>query len=234
MSASPFVMFGNIHLLTIVAIVVVSIILPLSYKNKSQKDKSLMNKIIAFIILSHVVISPYKDLYILSNPYDWREVLPFHMCDLSEIFMAWFLLGGKKILYKCAFFWGLGGATMAILTPDISHHDLDYVFFMVGHGMIVVGIIYATVALGNRPYAKDILTVTFITAFILLPIVYVINIMLGEPANYWYLIQKPEGASLMDMFPEPPMHLLVTTPLAIAIFYVLYIPYFIKDRLVKE
>ena len=58
--------------------------------------------------------------------------------------------------------------------------------------------------------------------------------MLGEPANYWYLIQKPEGASLMDMFPEPPMHLLVTTPLAIAIFYVLYIPYFIKDRLVKE
>ena len=70
MSASPFVMFGNIHLLTIVAIVVVSIILPLSYKNKSQEDKSLMNKIIAFIILSHVVISPYKDLYILSNPYD--------------------------------------------------------------------------------------------------------------------------------------------------------------------
>ena len=47
MSASPFVMFGNIHLLTIVAIVVVSIILPLSYKNKSQEDKSLMNKIIA-------------------------------------------------------------------------------------------------------------------------------------------------------------------------------------------
>ena len=40
MSASPFVMFGNIHLLTIVAIVVVSIILPLSYKNKSKKDKS--------------------------------------------------------------------------------------------------------------------------------------------------------------------------------------------------
>ena len=234
MSASPFVMFGNIHLLTIVAIVLVSIILPLSYKNKSQEDKSLMSKIIAFIILSHVVISPYKDLYILANPYDWREVLPFHMCDLSEIFMAWFLLGGKKILYKCAFFWGLGGATMAILTPDISHHDLDYVFFMVGHGMIVVGIIYATVALENRPYAKDILTVAFITAFILLPIVYVINIMLGEPANYWYLIQKPEGASLMDMFPEPPMHLLVTTPLAIAIFYILYIPYFIKDRLVKE
>ena len=177
-----------------------------------------------------VIISPYKDLYLLADPYDWRETIPLHMCDLSEIFLIWFLLGGPKILYICAFFWGLGGATMAILTPDISHHDLDYIFFMIGHGMIIVGIMYATVSLGNRPYAKDILKVSAITAFILLPIVYVINMLLGEPANFWYLMAKPDGASLMDVFPEPPMHLLVTTPIAIAVFYLIYIPYFIKDR----
>ena len=47
---------------------------------------------------------------------------------------------------------------MAIITPDISHHDLEYAFFMIGHGMIVIGIMYATVALNNRPYAKDILS----------------------------------------------------------------------------
>jgi hypothetical integral membrane protein (TIGR02206 family) len=155
------------------------------------------------------------------------------MCDLSEIFLIWFLLGGPRILYICAFFWGLGGATMAILTPDISHHDLDYIFFMVGHGMIIVGIMYATVTLGNRPYAKDIATVALITALVLLPIVYVINLLLGEPANFWYLMSKPAGASLMDMFPEPPYHLLVTTPIAIALFYLIYIPYFIKDRVAK-
>ncbi len=233
MNVSAFVMFGNIHLLTILGVILVSIFLPLTYKNKSEDAKSLMTKLIAFAILAHVIISPYKDLYLLKNPYNWVEVIPLHMCDLSEIFLAWFLLGGKKILYKCAFFWGLGGATMAILTPDIPYHDLDYVFFMVGHGMIVIGILYATVALGNRPYAKDILTVTMITLFILTPIVYVINLMLGEPANYWYLMQKPAGASLMDMFPEPPFHLLYTTPLAISIFCLIYLPYFIKDRLAK-
>ena len=90
----------------------------------------------------------------------------------------------SKILYKCAFFWGIGGATAAIVTPDISHHDLDYVFFMIGHGMIVIGVMYATIALNNRPYAKDILTVSFITACILLPITYIINLILGEPANF--------------------------------------------------
>jgi len=214
-------------------ILAVSILLPMIYKNKSEVQKSVMTKMIAYIVIAHVVISPYKDLFLLENPYNWREVLPFHMCDLSEIFLAWFLLGGPKILYKCAFFWGIGGATMAIITPDISHHDLDYAFFMIGHGMIVIGIMYATVALNNRPYAKDILTVSLITACVLLPITYTINLLLGEPANFWYLMAKPAGASLMDAFPEPPYHLLVLTPLAIATFVIIYVPYFIKDRLQK-
>ena len=233
MSASPFVLFGNIHIVTMLSILAASVFIPLIYKNKSVAQKSVMTKIIACIVIAHVVISTYKDLFILENPYNWREVLPFHMCDLSEIFLAWFLLGGPKILYKCAFFWGIAGATMAIITPDISHHDLDYAFFMIGHGMIVIGIMYATIALNNRPYAKDILTVSFITACILLPITYLINLILGEPANFWYLMAKPAGASLMDAFPEPPFHLLVLTPLALAMFFLIYTPYFIKDRLQK-
>ena len=233
MNASPFILFGNIHIMTMLVILAISIFLPLIYKSKSEIQKSLMTKMIAYIVIAHVVISPYKDLFILENPYNWREVLPFHMCDLSEIFLAWFLLGGPKILYKCAFFWGIGGATMAIITPDISYHDLDYAFFMIGHGMIVIGIMYATVALNNRPYAKDILTVSLITACVLLPITYTINLLLGEPANFWYLMAKPAGASLMDAFPEPPYHLLVLTPLAIATFVIIYVPYFIKDRLQK-
>ena len=230
MNANPFILFGTTHIVTIISIILVSIFLPLIYKTKSEYQKSIMTKAIAFVIFCHVIISPYKDLYLLDNPYNWREVLPFHMCDLSEIFLIFFLLGGPSILYKCAFFWGLAGATMAIITPDIEFLDLDYAFFMIGHGMIIIGIMYATVALDNRPYAKDIVTVSLITALILLPITYLINYILGEPANYWYLMQKPAGASLMDSFPEPPYHLLVTTPLAILMFCLIYIPYYVKDR----
>ena len=233
MNADPFVLFGNVHLITIALIVFTTIFFPLACKNQSEQNKSFISKIIAFIILAHVIISPYKDLYILQNPYNWKEILPIHMCDLSEIFLASFLLGGPKFLYKCAFFWGLAGASMAIITPDIPVIDLDYAFFMIGHGMIVIGVMYATISLGNRAYAKDILSVSLVTAFVLLPIVYLINLVLGEPANYWYLIAKPAGASLMDAFPEPPFHLLITIPLAIATFYLIYIPYAIKDKLAK-
>ena len=234
MYGTSFEIFGNVHLITMVVILLVSIFFPKIYKNKTDKQKQLMSRIVAAIIAAHVIISPYKDLYLIENPYNWVEVLPFHMCDLSEIFLIIFLLGGPSILYKCAFFWGLGGATMAIITPDILFYDLDYIFFMVGHGMIIVGIMYATVSLGNRPYSRDIVSVCLITIFLLLPIVYIINIILGEPANYWYLVAKPDGASLMDMFPDPPYHLLYTTPIALALFYVIYLPYFIKDNYSKQ
>tara|TARA_Y100000739_G_scaffold221487_1_gene222019 strand:+ start:3148 stop:3849 length:702 start_codon:yes stop_codon:yes gene_type:complete len=233
MFGTPFQLFGTVHLITIAIIIIVSIFLPKFYKNKSEQQKSLMKKVMACIIAAHVIISPYKDLYLLTNPYDWRETVPLHMCDLSEIFLVWFFLGGPRILYLCAFFWGLAGATMAILTPDIPYHDLDYIFFMVGHGMIVVGIMFATVSLGNRPYAKDILKVVGITLFILLPIVYLLNLLLGAPANFWYLMAKPAGASLMDGMLDPPFHLLQTAPLAIAMFYLIYLPYFIKDNFSK-
>jgi uncharacterized membrane protein YwaF len=92
MSASPFILFGNIHIITMMSILAISIFLPLIYKNKSDLQKSLMTKVIAFTLIAHVVISPYKDLFLLENPYNWREVLPFHMCDFSEIFLAWFLI----------------------------------------------------------------------------------------------------------------------------------------------
>ena len=233
MNASPFILFGNIHIVTMAIIGLVAVFLPLVCKNQSTSNKSLISKVIAFIILSHVIISPYKDLYLLQNPYNWREILPIHMCDLSEIFLAAFLLGGPKILYKCAFFWGLAGASMAIITPDIPVIDLDYAFFMIGHGMIIIAIMYSTISLGNRPYGKDVLTVSAITAFVLIPIVYLINLFLGEPANYWYLMTEPAGASLMDAFPKPPLHLLITVPLGVAIFYLIYLPYGIKDRLTK-
>jgi hypothetical protein len=46
-------------------------------------------------------------------------------------------------------------------------------------------------------------------------------------------MDRPAGASLMDQFPDPPLHLLYTTPIAIALFYLIYLPYFIKDRIAK-
>ena len=80
---------------------------------------------------------------------------------------------------------------------------------------------------------QDILKVSVITTFILLPVIYAINTILVS-LQTWYLAAKPAlGTSLMDAFPEPPLHLIYAVPLTIAVFYLIYIPYFIKDRISK-
>ena len=113
MFGTPFEIFGTVHLLTIIAVIAISVLLPKFYKNKSDSQKFSMNKIIAGVIALHVIISPYKDLYLLANPYDWRETIPLHMCDLSEIFLIWFLLGGaKNLIFMCFFlgpWWSVNG-----------------------------------------------------------------------------------------------------------------------------
>jgi hypothetical protein len=47
-------------------------------------------------------------------------------------------------------------------------------------------------------------------------------------------MDRPVDGTLLDYFPDPPLHLLGTIPLAAFLFYVAYLPLFIKDRAVKK
>ena len=59
MYGTSFEIFGNVHLITMVVILLISIFFPKIYKNKTNKQKQLMSKIVAAIIAAHVIISPY-------------------------------------------------------------------------------------------------------------------------------------------------------------------------------
>jgi uncharacterized membrane protein YwaF len=85
----------------------------------------------------------------------------------------------------------------------------------------------------ERPYLSDIPKVIGIT-LLLLVFVYIMNLVIGPPANYWYLMDRPVDGTLLDYFPDPPLHLLGTIPLAAFLFYVVYLPLFIKDKVIKK
>jgi uncharacterized membrane protein YwaF len=91
---------------------------------------------------------------------------------------------------------------------------------------------YVLMVKGDRPYLLDIPKVIGVT-LVILAIVYVINILIGPPANYWYLLERPVDGTLLDYFPDPPFHLLGTIPLAAFLFYVAYLPFFLRDKFSK-
>ena len=160
------------------------------------------------------------------------ELFPLHMCSLSEISIAIYLFLRKKTFYEVAFFWGIGGVAMALLQPDtqFSFPDVYYITFFLSHGAVWLAISFSSLALRNRP-TIDSLKRVFIVSCVSIVTIYVINWILGPPANYWFLGAKPAGASIMDLMPEPPRHIPIVVTLALIIFGLIYLPFLIYDRL---
>ena len=139
MEGPEFILFGTTHLAGLAVIFTVMIALPkITNKYFSDKRESI-GRIIGYLAIFHTFFSPYSDLYLVVEPYSWKEVLPFHMCDFSLIFIAIYLLGGNKFFFNCAFFWGIAGASMALLTPDIPYGfpSMNFLMFFYGHGLIL-------------------------------------------------------------------------------------------------
>ncbi len=122
---------------------------------------------------------------------------------------------------------------MALLTPDVEFAFPNPVFFPFfwAHTLILLGVFYAVIAFDERPFFKDVHKVIGIS-IILMVFIYFFNLIMGS--NFWYLMNKPEADSLMNFFPNPPFHMIIVIPIAIAVFYLLYIPFWIKDMVSKD
>ena len=232
MNFPAFEVFGTQHLVTLLLCAAVIYLYPKFFQNKDEAKQILGGKILAGIMILHMITQPIYDVLLFELP--WKEEFPLHMCDFSMLAMIVYLLkqNAPKILFHCAYFWGICGATMAMATPDLEYgfpHG-EYSPFFWGHSLILLAVFYVLMVRKERPILKDILKVIGVT-LVLLIFVYIANLLIGPPANYWYLVARPVDGTLMDYFPDPPLHLIGTIPLAILLFYVAYLPLQIKDRL---
>ncbi|MDA8543590.1 TIGR02206 family membrane protein [Gammaproteobacteria bacterium] len=234
MNSPAFEVFGTQHLVTLLLCAAVIYLYPKFFQNKDEAKQILGGKILAGIMILHMITQPIYDVLLFELP--WKEEFPLHMCDFSMLAMIVYLLkqNAPKILFHCAYFWGICGATMAMATPDLEYgfpHG-EYSPFFWGHSLILLAVFYVLMVRKERPILKDILKVVGVT-LVLLIFVYIANLLIGPPANYWYLVARPVDGTLMDYFPDPPLHLIGTIPLAILLFYIAYLPLQIKDRLKK-
>ena len=102
--------------------------------------------------------------------------------------------------------------------------------WLLAHGTMWLAISFASLALRNRPTLGSVKRV-LIVSVIALTAIYLINWILEPPANYWYLGARPEGASIMDLMPEPPRHIPIGVALGVLIFSLIYSPFWIYDRI---
>ncbi len=219
------------HIIFALICIGIIIFLPRLFVGKSDVSKNiLISAIIGLMLINHGM-DFYKEGYLVH----WKLGLPLHLCDFSSASIILHLITKKRAFFLFAFFAGFSGAGMAIITPDSTYAfpDIHYIRHMIGHAMILLGVTYAMIVDGQRPYIKDVHRVLFVLS-IFLVVIYIINHLLGPPANYWYVAEKPPGLNVTSLMRDEPYHMIDIYLLAVFVCYLIYLPYFIQDKVKQK
>ena len=108
---------------------------------------------------------------------------------------------------------------------------IDFFYYFIGHGLIIIGVIYATVLFKYRPVLKSIWR-AFVGLVFYAALVAPINWILGT--NYMYLFGKPKVQSLYDYLGPLPWYLLSLIPVAFFFFFLYYSPFWVTDLVRKR
>ena len=214
------------HIITVVACIASIILVPKYFKNSSDKNKKLLYYSIIFLLLVNQVMDFYREGFVSGR---WQDGLPLHLCDFSTIAIILYFLTQKRDFFVFAFFFGIAGGGMSILTPDTVYGFpyVGYIQSQIGHTMILMGVTYAMVIDNQRPYLNDIPKV-FMYATILLLFTYLMNYLLGT--NYWFLAEKPVGNNITTLMRPEPFHIIDLYIVALLVCYSMYLPFYLKDR----
>ena len=220
-------LFSLSHILIVILCITGIIYIPKYFKNSSKNTHQLL----AYTIIFFIFVNQGMDLYREGYLQEWKLGLPLHLCDFSSFAVVLYLLTKNRNFFLFAFFFGITGGGMSILTPDTIYGFpyVGYIQNQIGHMMILLGVSYAMIIDNQRPYLIDVFRMLAF-ATILLIVMYFVNYSLGPPANYWFLIEKPIGQNVATFMKPAPYHIIDLYMLAIILCYAMYLPYYFKDR----
>ena len=158
------------------------------------------------------------------------EHLPLHLCGMTVTLGGFMLWLRSYRLYQVLYYWGTGGALVALITPDVVQafpHPVFFLFFL-SHGLGFMSIMFATLVMGFRPRPSSLLIVMPITAAYAL-LMYPVNLLLGS--NYLFLLAKPAQPSPLDWFGPWPSYLPGLVGMAAVALVLLYVPFAVIDLL---
>jgi hypothetical integral membrane protein (TIGR02206 family) len=152
------------------------------------------------------------------------EGLPLQLCDLTLWLTVAAALTLNRWAYEMAYFGGMGGAAMALLTPDLWAPTFSYptLYFFLAHGGIVGIVLYLTLRGLRRPEPGCLWRV-LVVLNIYAAAMGAFNWVFGT--NYMYLCQKPAGASLLDWFGPWPVYIAAGEAFAMALFALMWLPF---------
>lgn len=236
----PFVLFGPIHLVSLFIVLLCAGGIPWLVATTVwlRPHQKTIARFLAFLMLLNEVI--YHVYWQRLGAWSASTALMFHMCGISIMLLPWLfeLPRGRvqQYLFELVYFWGIGGALQALLTPDIGYLGFpSYKFFsfFISHGLIVTLSLYAAVFLPYRIRLSSVGRVLLISNVIVLGI-YGLNYLLQflppyEVGNYFVLSYPPPTGSVIDLFERwfgpSPRYILGLELMGLIVFLLMVIPW---------
>ena len=149
--------------------------------------------------------------------------LPFQLCDVAVWLAVVACFVAAPAIRAPAYFLGLAGPGMALLTPDLFVPWPQYptVYFFLAHGGIVIAVMVIVFG-GHLKLGSWTVWWSFGLLLLYAAFVGLLDRKLG--ANYMFLVRKPDAASALDRMGPWPWYLLNAAGVALAMFWLLWLP----------
>jgi hypothetical integral membrane protein (TIGR02206 family) len=212
-------LFGTLHLSLIAAIAAACIVVSFLCRRKLVDTRIVRLTIGWGIVINELIWWGFR--YSHEGLHLWN--LPLQLCDVTLWMSALACLTVAPRVVEFAYFGGIAGAGMAIITPDLMRPWPSYpaIYFFIAHGGIVMAVC-ALVVGRISPLTSGAMWRAFGMLLGFAGLIGAIDAVTG--ANYMYLCRKPNGASVLDSLGPWPMYLVGGAAVALALFWLLWLP----------
>ena len=227
---AAFQLYGPSHLITLLVIAGITILLIRLFRKKPAPPGAKIGvSVLAFVCFASYPLNQAAAVA-LGSSQSLSEMLPLHLCDIAAFLCGFALMTRRPLLCELSYFWGLAGTMQGVLTPDLTREFPDplYLSFFLQHGIIVITALVLPLGLGWKPRAGAARR-TYGWLIVYAITIFAINSVLKT--NFAFVMEKPEGDSLLNILGAWPWYILWTLLIAAGLFFLLELPF---KRLTKK
>ncbi|HYM06427.1 MAG TPA: TIGR02206 family membrane protein [Terriglobales bacterium] len=223
---SNFRLFGPAHLLILTSAPILGLVLAKWCRKSRTAERWIRCLIALFLSVNELVWYAYRLHY---EGFRFPRALPLNLCDLTLWLTVGAILSLNQWAFELAYFAGLGGSGMALITPDLWAPFPSYptVYFFLAHGVVVAAIlmlVWSKIAEPKPGCLRRALVLLNVYAVV----IGIFNAIFGT--NYMYLCSKPAGTSLLDYLGPWLLYIVGGEVVALVIFWLLWLPFRIGAR----
>jgi hypothetical integral membrane protein (TIGR02206 family) len=213
-------LFGTLHVCLLAAIALVGVVLSVACRRALVSSRAVRMTLGYGLAINELIWWVFRYSH---EGFRFPVNLPLQLCDVTLWMTVIACITLARFAVEFAYFGGMAGAGMALLTPDLWSPWPTYpaIYFFVVHGGIVVG---AAVLVFGRiaPLHHGAVWRAFGVLLAYAVAVGTFNQVFGT--NYMYLCKKPANASILDALGPWPMYLVAGAAVGLALFWVLWLP----------